>query len=522
MLLVSVLVTAYKFALIGFLEADSCWILALGKKIWESGSVPTSDPFSFTLPLAASFGMPQPFVVHQWFFDLLCYALFRAGKLMAVAAFCAGISALTFVSLPWRICLRANASPVAIYAISLCTAFCAALRPFVRPEILSCLCLALWLLLLQQLRTDAERVTASSANPKVSLKVVAAFFLVMLLWCNVHTGFITGLGVLAVFAASFVLQDLTVNRKFSGPAKTGLLALACSLLATLINPVGIKLWQFLPTLFGLGQYFSILEMGTIEAKNFSDLDFTPFFIMVAISLLSIITYIRAKGTTSIGRLPIMSPLRLGSVIMIIVSTYAAFQVWRLIPFSVLILAMESATLLGRSRAGFKRPLITPSPVFPCLQPRLPCKLNLIWDGLPPVLAALGVTLMANRITVLSLPQISKNWVPPVRAIQYLMDHPQTGPLFNEALIGSMLTWYLPNVKVFVDTRFDEYGKGILSDYQSVIFLQTTAPAVLKTYGIQWIFLQSDQPLTAALKKAPGWTVIYSDEDACIFRRTPKR
>ena len=64
-------------------------------------------------------------------------------------------------------------------------------------------------------------------------------------------------------------------------------------------------------------------------------------------------------------------------------------------------------------------------------------------------------------------------------------------------------------------------EGILTDYQTVLYLEKGAQAVLKTYGIEWIFIEANQPLRVALQKAPGWTVIYSDEDAFIFRRTEK-
>src|SRR5271170_4199359 len=69
------------FAVRGLVTADTCWLLALGRKMWESHQVPQSDPLSFTLPLAAAIGMPLPYVPHQWLAEMLFYASFLAGKL---------------------------------------------------------------------------------------------------------------------------------------------------------------------------------------------------------------------------------------------------------------------------------------------------------------------------------------------------------------------------------------------------------------------------------------------------------
>ncbi|MFM9625818.1 hypothetical protein ACKI14_49345, partial [Streptomyces turgidiscabies] len=68
--------------------------------MYQTHHVPQSDPLSFTLPLAAAVGMPLPFILHQWLFEVLLYGLFLLGKLHALIVFCAAALAISFVSLP--------------------------------------------------------------------------------------------------------------------------------------------------------------------------------------------------------------------------------------------------------------------------------------------------------------------------------------------------------------------------------------------------------------------------------------
>lgn len=65
-----------------------------------------------------------------------------------------------------------------------------------------------------------------------------ALVLLMLVWANVHGGFVAGLGICGIYAAWMLLR---------GEPESRLLSIAClgSLAVTLINPYGINYWRYL-------------------------------------------------------------------------------------------------------------------------------------------------------------------------------------------------------------------------------------------------------------------------------------
>ena len=75
----------------------------------------------------------------------------------------------------------------------------------------------------------------------------------MVLWCNLHTGFTSGLIVLVLYVVFGSLQWVLTKRRGASPYLTACVTLFSTLLATLINPIGIGLWQYLPRLF-FGQF----------------------------------------------------------------------------------------------------------------------------------------------------------------------------------------------------------------------------------------------------------------------------
>ena len=48
---------------------------------------------------------------------------------------------------------------------------------------------------------------------------------------------------------------------------------------------------------------------------------------------------------------------------------------------------------------------------------------------------------------------------PVRAVEYLRQHPLPGPMYNTYGYGGYLIWSLPEHKVFIDGRADVYERG---------------------------------------------------------------
>jgi len=527
------------FALRGLVTSDTCWLLALGRLMYQTHYVPQSDPLSFTLPLAAAVGMPLPFILHQWLFEVLLYGLFLVGKLHALIAVCSAALAMAFVSVPLVICARANAPKCFVYAILPLAAFSGAIRATVRPEVCTCLFLALLLLTLQTMRIDAqkERTKPASAG-RLRWELIIAAAAIEIIWCNCHSGFVLGLGIMLVYALSFLTQDV-IDKKAIGPAtKTGLLALVTATLVTLVNPAGVGLWMFMPYLLfsSIGQ--GITEMKHLEAADFGRVVLYPFFALLVLAFVAIAKSVRRQRAHDVGStdgvaLSWKSPLPMASIILICAASFEALNCMRLIPVMALLLLSESTALVGNTDST-KGPEVAAGEttaaeddnggdfllvgLFRGWSETARRNLWLATIALPPVVATLSALLFAGKVSSLSLPQPSEFFNPPVRAIEFLRQHPPQGPVFNEAKIGSMITWYLPERKVFLDTRFDEYGPMLLADYNRILYAQDNCLPTLDQYGIDWVFVTPQAPIAVTLEHVGGWQRVYSDNDAVIFVR----
>ena len=63
------------------------------------------------------------------------------------------------------------------------------------------------------------------------------------------------------------------------------------------------------------------------------------------------------------------------------------------------------------------------------------------------------------------------------------------------------------------------SNGSFEDYSKAVLIQ--APfEILDKYGIDYVLLQSDQPLTYLLEHSPAWRPIYTDKVAVLLERIP--
>src|SRR5271163_483862 len=239
-------VTGAAFACQG-LSLDTCWLIRLGEIISSTGQVPKVDPYTFTLPTITY--EAKPFILYQWLSEVVFYNIYHYFQAKGLLVFSAWITALTFLTIPLRSSLRPNSSLLWSAILIILAALSAYFRCLVRPEIFSCFFLVLWLALLRPLRLEVEGGAEAATPCGIDWIVVVCLTVSSLVWCNMHSGFISGLILLAIYAIGFSLQDLSHGRRLSSRARTISLAVLTCVLATLFNPYGIGLWLYLPNLF---------------------------------------------------------------------------------------------------------------------------------------------------------------------------------------------------------------------------------------------------------------------------------
>ncbi|HXE72277.1 MAG TPA: hypothetical protein VNO81_06420, partial [Candidatus Nitrosotenuis sp.] len=163
--------------------ADTWWMLAAGRWIWEQGRLPAQDPFSWT---AAG----SPWLDHEWLAQVVFYGLYLAGGLPALFALRSLAVLAAFGLLPFGSARRRGLPEGAVVA---CLLLCTALsewRSFfdVRAYLFTYLGLSATLFLL------VEYLEEGQVRWLWPLPALTA------LWANLHGGFILAPGLLLVAA----------------------------------------------------------------------------------------------------------------------------------------------------------------------------------------------------------------------------------------------------------------------------------------------------------------------------------
>lgn len=509
-------------ASLGFNDADTCWLLALGRYICKHQALPITDPFSYTFAL-----QHQPFLVYQWLAAVIYYGVFKFSRLPGVLVFHALQIAITFIVIPLIMFIRMRAPlAMAVLLLGLTYQSCS-FRFFVRPEMFGFTLLLLWLYVLWEWRTGVD-IADRSAKKSFSRKdifLIAALCVIMLFWSNLHITFVFGLISLFLLILATGLECLmrgVQGQRRLVPLLSGFFA---ALLASLINPRGVQLWAYLP-----GILFSPTNQYIPEARPIFPEEFLlpthqaflfPFMGLLVVSnfhLAKAFLPLLASRSAAVWK---QADISLFSPLIIFFANLLPLGARRAIPLGAIFLLCECAYLMRRYRQrspGDRRGFLTDFDH----QVR-----NLIGGKQAIFCAAIILCTLHGVYTTMkahppSLPQTSPSLKVPVEAIELLAKYPQSGRLLNEARYGDILIWYLPEVMpVFVDTRFAMYGQKLVWDYVVIMSCVPGFQKLLDDYKFDWVFFPADAPLSNYLRSSTNWDELYRDNTAAIFRRRMK-
>jgi hypothetical protein len=187
--------------------------LAMGRQIVEAGRIVPEPTFAYTPTWST-------WVDHEWLTGVLFYSVHgafgEAGLLVFKAAL--GLVVLTAVLATARLHGRVGVAPLLVAAVALPT-IGYGFAP--RAQTITYALVALWIFLLERFRVTGRRGSLWLVPPLAAL------------WANCHGGFVVGLGLLCVYT-------LASDRR-----RPIAIALCASVLATLVNPYGPRLWTWI-------------------------------------------------------------------------------------------------------------------------------------------------------------------------------------------------------------------------------------------------------------------------------------
>jgi hypothetical protein len=431
---------------------------------WKTLSLPSVDPYSFT--------QGHPWVNHEW----LSEATMAGGYL---AAGNPGLIVLKMVTiaaalaiLAWR--LRDATTLVIVAVLTLAVAGVLPISLTVRPQLWSVLALASLAALLGSLDEHGK-----DPDAKAVLLCAALFAL----WANFHGGWITGAGMLGVFAGvRAVLQPR------SAPRWIGLAA--AGVLATLINPYGLGLWRFLS---------STVRASRPDISEWEPMGFhSPVILWVPIvGLLTLAVLLSRRVETR------PSPATWASLLVLVA---AALRVHRVSP----LIAVAGTILLARyvAKAWGHR--------FRINVPNREAALIMWIPALVAVIAAASPTAKALRCI-----SINANWQPDLALAPALRG--TTGTLWVAFDWGEYAIWHFgPDLKVSVDGRRETvYSDALLQLHRSFERGDAAAQAEFLKLAPDYVWLPATRTKARDWLAANGYRIDLSSSSSFIAVRSDR-
>ncbi|MEX2285934.1 MAG: hypothetical protein WD648_02520 [Planctomycetaceae bacterium] len=451
--------------------------LAYGRLICQTGAIPETEPL---MPLSAG----VPFVDTAWLSQVIgyrAYAAFGTAGLhfLFAATITAGLSLLA-----WRLYRISRSVFLSVLGLAIFVWVSWQHLSIIRPQLAAMVCQILLLVLLTSRRWSPA---AWAVVP-----------VLMACWANLHGSFAVGLAMLGAFALgragdvvlrtrsiAAVARDQTTRRLF------GLTAL--SAIAVLLNPYGWRLYLEVVSASSHENLSSLVEWGPLAFHMRQGRAF-------AVSVLALMFVYR------------MSPRRVScsEILQLVGTGLATLWISRMIvwwaPVAAYYLVLHGAAAWSR---GSKQRLKDNS---------MSTHQSTWWLAASMVIA---VVCLANPWFSHSASQENLSSATPVGAVDYLIEHPPAGQIFNSYEWGDYLLWAgPPGARVFVASHAHLIPRKVWSDYLDIINVRDGWDATLDRYRVSTIVVDKAQraELISKLHSHPRWQVEYEDPQAVIFTR----
>ena len=455
-------------------DGDTGYHITVGDYILKSKSIPHHDIFSFLTP-------PPRWIAHEWLSEVIMTFVHSWMGITGVVLFFALIISTAYFLL-FTMLKHDYGLPIA-GLVTLLLIASSALHWLARPHIFTILILTVWYYVLNLYQY----------KDRFFLYLLP---LIMLVWVNLHGGYILGLFLLAIYTGGngiryFILRDHSSLIK----ARTlGVILIAC-LLATLINPNGYKILLFPFETYS--QKFIINHIGEFRSPNFHALTEMPFelYLLALIFVLSISKF----------------KLDLIEIALILFFTHLAFYSVRNIPLFAIIAAPILARQIKFLSWGQDLKIVQVARQKLSEIEIMDSALNgHFWS-------VLIVLLVFTAATKGYINHDFDNKAAPLKAIEFMKRNHISGNMYNEYEFGDFVIYSLHDkYKVFIDGRADMYGSNHMKDYYQVKSLEAGWEEILDRYKINWIFFNTDSPLSVILQEKKDWRLIYTDSVASIF------
>ncbi|HZR57506.1 MAG TPA: hypothetical protein VFA74_11580 [Terriglobales bacterium] len=481
-------------------DADTGWHIRNGQLILQTHTITRTDPFSSTMS-------GQLWYAWEWLYDVFIAIIHRALGLNGVVFFTAALIASVFV-LVLHLAMRRGGTLFVSIAFVLLALVASTIHFLARPHILSWLFAVIWFDLLDSASTgkDDRRIFWLPA--------------LMVLWVNLHGGFLLGFVLLGIYLAGGAIEYSAFTEDREATLKwlrrVGLIT-ALSFAASLLNPFDYRL--YIHVYQYLSNSFLMNHIAEFLSANFHSGAALGFVMLLLISIL-VLTRTRQS-------------IRVPQFLVILFAIFSGLYAARNLPISAILAALIMAPIASQTiiEAG-SDPKLMPwtqnlfSRVHAFGERMANLELHFrshLWL----ILAfALGLGICANGGR-LGTQQFIRAYfdakVFPVEAVDVIAQRKIWEPIFCPDSWGGYLIYKLyPQTKVVVDDRHDLYGDAFLKDYIKVIQVEPEWRTVLDTKHVNWVLMPANSALATVMRITPQWAVAHEDKTAILFQRSERQ
>ncbi len=461
---------------------DMYWHLNTGRWIWEHGALPDDDPFTYTL--SDGIDTRQQLILQSyWLAQLLFYGVYKMfgpwGLIFLKAALF-----ITLYFLVWRSMLRARVEPILGLLAILALPWLLYRFDELRPQVFSFIGVVL---VYVNMNCALSKLRAGISHPNA----LTALPFIMLLWANLHAGFILGWVVILVMLAGSALGHWRGTNGLDFPALRRLFIwCGIALLASLANPLSDTLIVNLgmlsdPFTREIDEFFPLFVYARVYQQPFL------FYGVLVIALVSAgVMILRRKNT---------EPAHAFLFIGFAAAGFSSFRYMIFFVLMALLLVMPHiSALLERYQARSRSILFA-----------------LLFAALS------GAGYLTYQHTPWKMDALETSYVPE-RAADWILDNRPPAPLFNAYEYGGYLGWRLtPEYRMFVDPRCLDYT--VHTDYQTA--RGGHYPAVFEKYGVNSVVFYLFTPLVNSIPEVTlyllmdqQWDLVYVDRLAVVMVR----
>jgi hypothetical protein len=463
-------------------DAGIGWHIRTGQQILATHSIPRVDPFSSQIR--------KPWIAWEWLYDVVVSSLERSAGLNGVVWFTAVVIAGTF-AVVFRMLLRRGTNLVIALVLTLLAISSSMIHFLARPHVLS------WFFALASFWILDSTETAEFKHDR-RLWILP---LLMVVWTNVHGGFLLGFVLLAIYWSGSLwtwlrlkearieesLQKIVAGKRTRELIVVGVV----TAVASLVNPYGWRLHAHIYCY--LTNRFFMDHIDEFQSPNFHGIAQRCFLAILLITVAAL---------AACGR-----KVRLSQILLVLFSVYAGLYASRNIPIaSIFLVLIVGPVIPSIGLGGFSQRIRSLDAVLR----------GHIWPAIA-VVASLAILLNGGRVGSIQL--MDAHFDPhrmPVAAVNFVQNSGARGPVLSPDYWGGYLIYRLyPHNRVVIDDRHDFYGEPFLRSYLTNMHVEPGWERFLEKHSA-CLVLPRKTALAAILGISPEWKTTYSDDIAVVF------